>query len=233
MEAREFKVETKGGVELTVKTDGQHFRAYDEKGAQVGQPWMEYGNLVKELDIKLPPSAGDKEREDRKTAHAEIEVWPKNEKITELKVKTRSGKELTIKKGQHHFRAYDKDGNQVGLPWMEYHCLSAELDLENIETATKPEPESTNPIPQYDPKAEPNPASRDKCGHFINETCRIDGISCDGQCGEHASRAIDKRGPGEDQDAPNETQEKSDGKDNGHAVPPEGETTGPDAEKNP
>lgn len=47
-------VTTVAGVELTVKKDKHHFRAYDKDGKQHGAAWMECENLANELRFPMP-----------------------------------------------------------------------------------------------------------------------------------------------------------------------------------
>ena len=130
-------------------------------------------------------------------------------------VTTVAGVELTVKKDQHHFRAYDKDGKQHGAAWMDCENLANELRFKMPEIGPAPEipappaadndggpdkPESSETPTEDTPQAESADAAgpiligvenynRSRCGHFNEEVCRMDNTTCDGKCGEHASRA--------------------------------------------
>jgi hypothetical protein len=105
------------------------------------------------------------------------------------------GTRLTVRKDKTHHRAFDSAGKQVGEAWIKLSSLQDELKFKIVGE-------------------QGNGHDRDRCGHFKEEICGMDNTACDGQCGEHASRANELRtaDPDADQKAQEPSTESPEGK---------------------
>ncbi len=120
------------------------------------------------------------------------------------------GSKITIRKDKTHYRAFSADGKQVGEAWIKLSSLQDELKFKIFgeqgagtdqgQQGAGSEPEQSTEAPgekvgqeqsgdQPAAGADQSNHDRSRCGHFKEEVCQMDNTACDGQCGEHASRA--------------------------------------------
>jgi hypothetical protein len=201
-----YKVKTADGREVGIYKDKTHYRAYDADKKLVGDPRVSLAQLLTDLGAPLegdqspkPEEPAAKKREEKKLGEAE----------------TANKKKLVITYDGSHFRAYDADKKLVGEPYVLLNSLlpavkavdytamdpavkretppeqqeapigevKNHIDTDNSETKdAPPEPEPANPTVAL-------VADVTKCGQHEAGNCKMDNVSCDSACGEHASRA--------------------------------------------
>lgn len=173
------------GTAVRIRKDATHYRAFNAEGEQVGQPFMHLDYLLQYVGITL---AGGQE--------LPPEAKPQPQKPVEKKVgeaEDKQGGKHEITYDGNHYRSHAMQGG-IGVvaagPYMKLEVLlgainaSAYVGMDNALDTPEGERQT---VPVGEAKETPKDYAWgvDKCGHFDNGACKMDGKNCDGKCGEH------------------------------------------------
>ncbi len=175
----EYLVKLPDGKEAKIYKEGAHYHAINAAGALIGQPFMKLGRLMESL--KAVPVGAQNMPTDEELA-APVAALPA---CKEYRAKNEAGEIITIFFNGTHYRVNAEDGHALSQDYLRLErlleCCKAELVVELTEQPLVPAA----------------PADTSKCGQFREGICAMDNTACDGQCGEHASRAPREAAAGE------------------------------------